>query len=156
MVELGDGLTLQPVTLEDLEALVAIRIAAMRESLERLGRFDPMRARARLADHFDPSATFAIFQGSERIGFFTIRELPENLSLDHLYVMPDHQGTGVGAGVLSYIQSIGKKPITLNALRDSASNRFYKRHGFIQIDEDALDIYYRWEPSLKKKAESEN
>jgi len=30
----------------DQEALVAIRIEAMRESLERLGRFDPDRARA--------------------------------------------------------------------------------------------------------------
>ena len=33
----------------DAEALVALRIVAMRESLERLGRFDPVRSRERLS-----------------------------------------------------------------------------------------------------------
>jgi hypothetical protein len=33
---------------EDFEALVALRIEAMRESLERVGRFDPVRARGGL------------------------------------------------------------------------------------------------------------
>ena len=37
---------------DDAEALVAIRIAAMRESLERLGRFDPQRARDRFLAGF--------------------------------------------------------------------------------------------------------
>lgn len=31
----------------DAEALVALRIRALRESLERLGRFDPVRSRER-------------------------------------------------------------------------------------------------------------
>lgn len=38
----------------DFDGMVAIRIEALRESLERLGRFDPVRARERLAAGFAP------------------------------------------------------------------------------------------------------
>lgn len=37
---------------EDIESLVEIRIAAMRESLQKIGRFDPARARLRLINRF--------------------------------------------------------------------------------------------------------
>ena len=46
--------TLAPVALSDFDAMVAIRIEALRESLERFGRFDPVRARERLAAGFAP------------------------------------------------------------------------------------------------------
>jgi hypothetical protein len=41
------SITLTTAAAEDFEALVALRIDAMRESLERIGRFDPARARER-------------------------------------------------------------------------------------------------------------
>ncbi|MET3215601.1 UNVERIFIED_ORG: hypothetical protein ABIC48_003370 [Burkholderia territorii] len=41
-----------PVTRADAGALVAIRIAAIRDSLERIGRFDPQRARDRFPASF--------------------------------------------------------------------------------------------------------
>src|SRR5437660_5430228 len=50
-------LELVDATADDFEALVALRIAAMRESLERIGRFDPARARERFAAGFDPART---------------------------------------------------------------------------------------------------
>ncbi|RMN79860.1 hypothetical protein ALQ56_05513, partial [Pseudomonas syringae pv. papulans] len=43
-------ITLVTVQPEDFETLVAIRIEAMRESLERVGRFDPVRARERFRE----------------------------------------------------------------------------------------------------------
>lgn len=44
----------------DAQALATIRVAAMRESLERIGRFDPDRARRRFLDTFSPDHTFHI------------------------------------------------------------------------------------------------
>ncbi|TLG87398.1 GNAT family N-acetyltransferase, partial [Pseudomonas edaphica] len=41
----------------DLDDLVAIRIEAMRESLERVGRFDPVRARERFLGGFEARTT---------------------------------------------------------------------------------------------------
>lgn len=39
----------------DAETLVQMRIEAMRESLQRIGRFDPQRARDRFMSSFDPT-----------------------------------------------------------------------------------------------------
>ena len=47
-------LSFAPVVWGDFEAMLAIRVEALRESLERLGRFDPTRARERLAAGFKP------------------------------------------------------------------------------------------------------
>jgi hypothetical protein len=46
--------TLSLVSAVDFDDMVALRIEALRESLERLGRFDPVRARERLAAGFAP------------------------------------------------------------------------------------------------------
>lgn len=45
--------TLASTTHDDIEALVQMRIDAMRESLERIGRFEPRRARDRFVSSFD-------------------------------------------------------------------------------------------------------
>ena len=153
MIELGDGVRLEPVSYDDLEALVGIRIDAMRESLERVGRFDPDRARARLVNNFEPLVTFAILRGSERVGFYTLRETADQFFLDHLYVVPSQQGLGIGSRVLRHLQKMSTKVIALNALRESSSNRFYQKHGFIKVDEDEFDIYYRWSQSPQKQTQ---
>jgi len=44
----SNGLTFVGVTLADFDELAALRIAAMRESFESVGRFDPERSRERL------------------------------------------------------------------------------------------------------------
>ena len=51
------------VTEADFDELASLRIAAMRESLERVGRFDPERARERLRATFDPMHTHGIVVG---------------------------------------------------------------------------------------------
>ena len=57
-----------PAQPEDAEELVALRIAAMRPSLEQLGRFDPQRARARFLAHYTPDCTRHLLVGGRRIG----------------------------------------------------------------------------------------
>jgi hypothetical protein len=32
----------------------------------------------------------------------------------------------------------------LSALKQSAANRFYLRHGFVQVGESEFDLDYRW------------
>lgn len=134
-----------PASQTDFEALLALRIAAMRESLERLGRFDPDRARARLQSTFQPQYTWHIELDGKRVGFYCLRPDGAGLRLDHLYVHPDAQGLGVGGQVLRrLLQEADRRgqSVTLSALRGSDSNRFYRRHGFVQTGEDVWDIDY--------------
>jgi ribosomal protein S18 acetylase RimI-like enzyme len=142
--------TYEPATLADLDALVALRIEAMRESLERIGRFDPARARERFASGFDPACTRHILLGGQRVGFVVVKQETDGLLLDHLYLRPTAQGQGVGARVLSEVLADADArglPLHVGALRESMANAFYSRHGFQKVGESEWDIYYRRDPA---------
>ena len=134
-----------PVADSDFEELADLRVAAMRESLERVGRFDPLRARERLRSSFKPEHTrFIAFEGT-RVGFYAVIPSPEGLRLDHLYVHPDFQNRGIGRAVLQMILAeadAGGFAVSVGALKESASNRFYQRHGFVLVSESEWDNYY--------------
>jgi GNAT superfamily N-acetyltransferase len=142
------NITYEAVTVDDFEELLAIRISAMRDSLERLGRFDPERARARLRNSFFPEHSQFIVDDQQRIGFYTFRPADDGFHLDHLYLNPQFQARGIGSTILRQLlaqaQLLGK-PVYVTALRDSEANRFYQRHGFVQTHEEEWDIYYVYE-----------
>lgn len=132
-------------TAKDAQALVALRIAAMRDSLERIGRFDPVRARQRFLAGFAPEHTLHIVQGEARIGFYVLKPADGGLLLDHLYIHPGHQSQGVGAAVLVHIFAQADPrglAMRVGALRGSDSNRFYLRHGFVLAEQGEFDNYY--------------
>lgn len=134
-----------PAAAGDFEALLALRIAAMRESLERVGRFDPQRARERFAAGFAPEHTRHILVNGECVGFVVVKPQTDALLLDHLYITPDAQGNGLGAAVLGEVfrqADASGLPVRVGALRDSDSNRFYIRHGFELVERAEFDNYY--------------
>ncbi|XVN19245.1 GNAT family N-acetyltransferase [Pseudomonas corrugata] len=117
----------------------------MRESLERLGRFDPDRARQRFLEGFDASNTRRIEVSGALVGFVVVKDRQSEFLLDHLYVIPSAQGAGIGTEVLTRIfkeaDEIGRS-IRVGALKESASNRFYIRHGFVFVESSEFDNYY--------------
>jgi GNAT superfamily N-acetyltransferase len=113
--------------------------------LERVGRFDPQRARARFLESFEPKFTRAIVQAGQRVGFTVVRPHSDGLLLDHLYVHPSHQSRGVGSAVLQVIFAEADARganLRVGALRGGDSNRFYQSHGFEFSEEAEFDIYY--------------
>jgi GNAT superfamily N-acetyltransferase len=144
------NIAFRSTTQSDADTLLAIRIAAMRESLERIGRFDPQRARERFLASFDPALCRFIEVDGIQSGFILIRPQEDHWLLDHFYILPRHQGKGIGTAVLQAViadADLQRMPIRLGALRVSDSNRFYQRHGFIPTDEAEWDIYYVRQPS---------
>jgi len=134
-----------PVADGDLEALADLRAAAMRDSLERVGRYDPERARQRLRDGWAPAHTWSIEVEDSRAGFYTLRPVDGGLKLDHLYILPAMQNLGLGSRVMQRIAAQADAAglaVSLGALRDSPSNAFYQRHGYVKTGEDPWDIYY--------------
>ena len=140
----------EPVSDEDFEDLLLLRIEAMRDSLERIGRFDPVRARERFRFSFSAAHTRHIFADDKWVGFVAVKPIEEGLLLDHLYIRPAFQNRGIGARVLEQVfaqaDSAGQA-LRVGALRESDSNRFYLRHGFVKINEDEWDIYYVRQPA---------
>jgi GNAT superfamily N-acetyltransferase len=124
---------------------VALRIEALRESLERIGRFDPARARERVRSGFSPAHTQHVVAGGARVGFVVTRAQGGYLLLDHLYIRPGQQGRGIGAAVLPAVfaqaDSLGL-PVKVGALRGSDANRFYVRYGFEPLEQGEFDNHY--------------
>jgi GNAT superfamily N-acetyltransferase len=133
----------------DFDALVALRIQAMRESLEQVGRFDPQRAKERFRAGFSPQHTLNIEADGVRIGFVVVKPQADELLLDHLYIHPNAQGQGIGAAVLAHVFEMADRSglaVRVGALRGSASNRFYVRHGFEPVEQTEFDNYYVRKP----------
>jgi len=136
---------LVPVVASDFEALLALRLRAMRESLMRLGRYDEARARSRLAEGFAPESTHHIEVQGERVGFVVLKRLSQAFRLDHLYIDPAWQNQGLGGKVMRWVCEQADAellPIELCALKDSDANRFYLRWGFSKVSEGEWDNDY--------------
>ena len=140
-------ITFEQAVQADAEALAALRVVAMRESLERIGRFDATRARERFLSGFNSEQTRHILVAGKIVGFVAIKPIENGLLLDHLYVKPAHQGQGIGAAVLSEVFAQASKAncsVRVGALRESESNRFYAQHGFVLVEQAEFDNYYVW------------
>lgn len=150
MSNLVPALQLTPAQDADALALADLRVAAMRESLLRVGRFDPQRARQRLLDGFVAAHTWHVGWAGERVGCVVLRREADHLRLAHLYIHPQHQGRGVGAAVLAWVFAEAEAaglPVRVGALRESDSNRFYARHGFVLVAQAEFDNEYLRAPA---------
>jgi GNAT superfamily N-acetyltransferase len=140
------AITFTPASEDDFEPLLALRHAAMRESLERLGRFDPDRARARFRASFSPRHTVLVHEGGAVVGCVTVRPLEDDaVWVEHLYLHPSQQGRGLGGQVMRKILDDADargRTVRLAVLVQSDANRFYERLGFVETHREAWDIYY--------------
>ncbi|MFG0230302.1 GNAT family N-acetyltransferase, partial [Achromobacter sp. 413638] len=94
---------------------------------------------------FRPEYTRAIELEGKRVGFYALRPDGDGLRLDHLYLHPSSQARGLGGRTLRRLLAQADAqglPLRVGALRGSDSNRFYQRHGFVQIEESEWDIEY--------------
>lgn len=139
------NLEFEAVSPEHTDELVRIRICAMRDSLTKIGRFDPDRARERFMAGFCPEYTRFVNVDGVKVGFVVVKPEATCLKLDHLYIEPEYQGRGIGGKVLGWIfgtADLQGLPVSVTALRGSESNSFYQSHGFIYKDETEWDINY--------------
>lgn len=147
MAEGQPSLYFEPVVEADFETLAALREAALRESLERLGLFSQERSRERLRSNFRPAFMRHIVWCGKRVGLLSLWPEGDALKLQHLYLSPGAQGKGIGAWVLEQVKAEARaqgRDVKLEALPQSDANRFYQRHGFVQVGAAEFDVFYVW------------
>ncbi len=140
------GFAFAPVTEGDFDELLALRIATMRPSLERIGRFDPQRAAERFRQTFRPIDTRRIVVDGVNAGCVGLWSEPiDAMRVEHFYIDAPFRGRGLGGVVLQQLFDGVPKHIVLFRVgvpRDSDANRFYQRHGFVEVSNDDWDIAY--------------
>ncbi len=142
---------LGPVSEADFEPLLKLRVAVMREHLERVGRFTPERARAVFRGHFDEPGLRLILIGDEHAGCVGFRQQPDVIKIDSFYLDRRFHNRGLGAEILKALlaeaDALGL-PLRLEVLIGSPAGRFYERHGFVKLKEDAIEGEYERAISL--------
>ncbi|MDX3693213.1 GNAT family N-acetyltransferase [Streptomyces europaeiscabiei] len=140
---------IRPALATDVEPIAELRAVVMRPDLERLGRYDPHRVRRRFRDSFDPAHTWIIEVGGAFAGCVALRPTAGAHWLEHFYLAPHLQGTGIGTAVLHDLLARCDRtavPVRLNVLRGSPARRLYERHGFRLETEDPVDVFMVREP----------
>lgn len=132
---------LRPARSSDVETIAELRAVVMRADLERLGRFDEHRVRQRFRDAFVPEHTSVIEADGGFAGCVAVRPAEDGQWLEHFYLVPEHQGRGLGSSILRTLLEQVDGPVRLNVLRGSAAQRLYERHGFIVEDQDPVDVF---------------
>ncbi|GAQ66946.1 GNAT family N-acetyltransferase [Streptomyces scabiei] len=136
--------TMRPARPADVDPIAELRALVMRPDLERLGRYDPDRVRRRLRDSFDPAHTWIIEVGGVLAGCVALRPAADAHWLEHFYLAPHLQGTGIGSAVLRTLLTRSAPaglPVRLNVLQGSPARRLYERHGFHLETEDRVDAF---------------
>lgn len=130
---------------DEFDLLAEIRLESMRESLQRIGRFNRERSITRFRESFLATETAKIFQDGQLVGFFAVSDKPHYVRLSHLYLLPHYQARGIGSRVVNKLlhdSDCRGRPVRVTALRGSRSNDFYRKHGFLLLSEEEWDLHY--------------
>ncbi|WP_430592258.1 N-acetyltransferase family protein [Humidisolicoccus flavus] len=136
--------SLRQSTRDDLPWLLELRAEVLRDDLERLGRYDPVRVRQWMSDVFDPALTQIIEIDGESLGSITVRLDNGVRWIEHFYLPPSMQGRGIGTRVLDAVLRkllVSPLPVRLNVLQGSAARRLYERVGFVVDTEDEVNTF---------------
>ena len=140
---------IRPASVSDVETVAELRATVLRADLERLGRYDEQRVRQRLRDGFAPAHTWVIQVGGAFAGCVALRPAQDAQWLEHFYLAPRLQGSGIGSGVLRELLERCDRSgvlVRLNVLQGSPARRLYERHGFTVESEDPVDVFMVREP----------
>jgi GNAT superfamily N-acetyltransferase len=138
-----------PVEPRDRDELAELRAEAMEESLSRLGRFNPVRARERFVKSFDPANSQHLLWNGERVGAIVVKRLADRIVLENLYLYRRAHGKGIGSQALRALcdeADRSRKPIHVVVLKDSDAIRFYERFDFVHQATDDVDLSFARQP----------
>ncbi|NWF30579.1 GNAT family N-acetyltransferase [Streptomyces sp. PKU-EA00015] len=149
----------RPASVSDVAAVAELRAVVLRADLERLGRYDEERVRQRLRDGFEPAHTWVIEVDGAFAGCVALRRAKDAHWLEHFYLAPHLQGSGIGSGVLRELLERCDRngvPVRLNVLRGSPARRLYERHGFTLETEDPVDVFMVRKPERPRSRPARN
>ena len=142
---MSDAWRFGPVAEADFEPLLTLRTEVMREHLERVGRYTPERSRGVFRGHFDEPGMRLILLNEERVGCVGLRQHDHEIKIDSFYLVRRLHGSGLGTTILKALLAEADEtglPVRLEVLTGSPADRFYLRHGFVKLKEDAIEGFY--------------
>jgi N-acetylglutamate synthase-like GNAT family acetyltransferase len=130
----------RPAAEADFEYILDLSIRTMREHLERIGRFDPERRRARMRTHLDAGSLRLIERDGAALGCLGLYPRGEAMELHSVFLEPALQGRGLGAEVFAALRAAHPgRGWWIEVLKGSPARRFWERQGFVLTGEAPFD-----------------
>ena len=146
---------IRPAEPRDADAIAAVHRASMRKAMPWLPDLHtPEEDRAWVARVVLPQQEVWVAEVAEQL--VGVASLGREDMLTQLYILPGHQGAGIGSALLDTAKAARPAGFSLYAFRrNSRARQFYERRGFVAIafgdgsdnEEGEPDVLYRWTPS---------
>lgn len=121
-------MNLRPAAADDAPALAELFLAARAAAMPYLPQLHAAaETRAFMASLVADGGSWLVERDGAPVGFLVLR----GAHVEHLYVHPAHQRTGVGSRLLRHAQGLRPGGLELFVFqRNSAARAFYAAHGF--------------------------
>lgn len=134
---------LRPVGEADFEPLLDLSVRVLRADLDRVGRYDPARRRARMRAAFDPATLSAVEVDGRLAGCIAAVPAADHVEVHSFYLEPAMQGRGLGGAVLAAVLAAHPGlPVRIEVLKGAPVHRFWEKQGFLRTGEQAFDWLY--------------
>jgi GNAT superfamily N-acetyltransferase len=145
--------TLRPAMREDGPFLYQLLVATMREYVEPLWGWDKEWQEtyfwARFEADLESGRRQIVVRDGEDIGVLVVEERADEILLSQIYILPTHQGQGIGTALIRSVLHRGAElglPVRLRVLRGNPARRLYERLGFAVTEETDTRTYMEARP----------
>lgn len=138
-LEVSDKLTLREARQDDTEFAYQVKKAAYKEYVERVWGWKEEEQRQIHDRHFRAEDFSVIALDGTEVGIMQVTADADCVHVDDLYILPEHQGQGVGQQCMSMAIQRGSEmglPIRLRVLKvNTRATALYERLGFTHTGE---------------------
>ena len=139
---------LESARLDDSEFVFRVKKAALGEYVRRTWGWDETFQRELHAREFDPSAIKIISHLGTKVGWLEVERRSQEFYLAGIYLLPEHQGDGLGSALIMEIMreaSEQRVPVALQVLKvNPRAQALYEKLGFTVTGETETSYTMRW------------
>ncbi len=143
-------LSFRQATLDDVESTFAIKKAAFRPYVELVYGWDEDDQWQRHKAEFSCETVRLILRDGKDVGYVLVRRLADALYLSQIFILPAHQGQGIGVKCMGLIQEEARLqglPLRLQVFKaNPRAQAFYTRLGFQPVSESATHVQFSSSP----------
>jgi putative acetyltransferase len=133
---------------EDKEFAFRTRQIAFRGYLEQAQGWDEAEQRRLHERRFAAQRMRIMVADGADVGFVATSLRSEWLQLNQLFILPDHQGRGIGRWCVRKVQDEARAlglPVRLRVLKvNPRAKAFYERLGFVRTGEEGVHVHMEW------------
>ena len=145
-----DNLSLRKAVANDSEFAYTVKRAAFRQYVERVWGWDDDEQRQLHKRRFAAQDFRVINLAGNDIGIMAVVEGPDCVGLNQIFLLPEHQGKGIGGKCMHLIMDEARRlglPVRLRVLKvNNRARAFFQRLGFVPMGETDTHDLMQWTP----------